>query len=369
LHGITIRAASNNTIGGGAAGAGNVIRFNLGSGIFVDDSLGATAGNAILANSISSNSALGIDLSPSGVTANDAGDGDAGSNNRQNFPLLASSAGIITGWLNSAIANSAYPARIEFFANATCDSSGYGEGEVFLGFMTLNTPGGFTASLTPIPGKPFITATATDNNGNTSEFSGCVMLNTLPTITPSSALTRQTGSPGGAPVTIASVSDAQTPANSLTVTATKVPKDVTVTNIVNTNGLITAIVTADCKAKLGADTITLMVTDGGGLTATANLTINITADTPPALGLYPAVVTINQGAGTIVTPDAPPTDNGAVSLSVDAPNKFKGGLSVNSATGAVTISNAMPAGTYTVTVTAKDNCGATTTRTFDLKVN
>lgn len=58
-HGITIRAASNN------ATWGNVIRFNLGAGVFVDDSLGATTGNAILANSIFSNSVPGIDLSPS----------------------------------------------------------------------------------------------------------------------------------------------------------------------------------------------------------------------------------------------------------------------------------------------------------------
>ncbi|MGH9798786.1 MAG: putative Ig domain-containing protein, partial [Blastocatellia bacterium] len=146
-------------------------------------------------------------------------------------------------------------------------------------------------------------------------------------------------------------------------------EDVTVTNIVNTNGVITAVVTADCKAKVGADTITLKVTDGGGLTATADLTVNVTANTPPTLGNYPAVVTINLGAGTIVTPDAPPTDNGTISLSLDFSKSLKATLSVNSATGTVTISDPNSTGTYAVTVKAKDNCGATSTRTFQLKVN
>jgi PKD repeat protein len=83
---------------------------------------------------------------------------------------------IITGTLNS-IPNTEF--TLEFFANTACDPSGFGEGEIFLGstVTTTNSSGdvSFTVTFTPaIPGEQFITATATDPNGNTSEFSECV---------------------------------------------------------------------------------------------------------------------------------------------------------------------------------------------------
>ena len=75
-----------------------------------------------------------------GVTANDTGDGDAGTNNLQNFPVLAtartngSNQLLVTGTLNST-ANSYY--RIEFFANTSQDGTGYGEGRIYLGYGNL----------------------------------------------------------------------------------------------------------------------------------------------------------------------------------------------------------------------------------------
>src|SRR5262249_17355915 len=132
-------------------------------------------------NSIHDNTALGIDLSPSGVTPNDPGDPDTGANNLQNFPVLASASSsggstTITGSIDSTTANSAYPITIEFFSNPSCDSSGNGQGQTFLGsFVQSAGPGTFTATLgvEATPGH-VVTATATDANGNTSEFSNCV---------------------------------------------------------------------------------------------------------------------------------------------------------------------------------------------------
>jgi titin len=63
---------------------------------------------------------------------------------------------------------------IEFFANLAPtpggDPSGHGEGAAFLGVGKANAKGKFTAPLPPMPVGTLITATATDADGNTSEF-------------------------------------------------------------------------------------------------------------------------------------------------------------------------------------------------------
>ena len=181
-NGVFVNAASDNTIGGMAAGASNTIAFNGGDGVFVGTCCGALpgTGNAILSNAMFSNTGLGIDLDPDGVTPNDVGDGDTGANNLQNFPVLTSalsgSSTTIEGTLNSAI-GTAY--RLEFFSNTVCDPSGHGEGETFLGFTDVSTDGSGNVSFmvtfpTTVPVGQFITATATDPDNNTSEFSLCL---------------------------------------------------------------------------------------------------------------------------------------------------------------------------------------------------
>jgi len=168
---------TNNTIGGTAAGAGNVIAFN-GTGIFINNS----TNNAILGNSIySSPSGLGIDLSDGvvGVTPNDnnTGDADTGANNLQNFPVITSVVSnggttTIKGTLDSAFSTQF---RLEFFSNTAPNASGFGEGQTFLGSVNLVTDAsgkaGFTFNVPTanVVGGSF-SATATDPAGNTSEF-------------------------------------------------------------------------------------------------------------------------------------------------------------------------------------------------------
>jgi Bacterial Ig-like domain (group 3) len=177
-----VSGASNNTIGGTTPGAGNVIAFNGDEGILIGSAptvgitIPAGTGNAVLGNSIYSNAAIGIDLGPhDGVTPNDSA-GHSGPNNFQNFPVLTSvttagGAATIQGTLNSA-ANTTF--RVEFFANAAGDPTGYGQGQTFLGFASVTTDGtgqaAFTASFTLPAGQRVVTATATDPAGNTSEF-------------------------------------------------------------------------------------------------------------------------------------------------------------------------------------------------------
>jgi hypothetical protein len=187
-------AAFNLSIGGTGAGEGNVIAFNgkgvAGSGVWNYDDTRVT----IRGNSIHSNRTLGIDLGTArGVTLNDSGDADTGPNNLQNFPVLttAFSTGgstTIQGTLNSA-ASTDY--QIDFYSNASCNSSGYGEGQTYLGSKQVSTDGSgnasFTAVLAGVSVSPQarLTATATDPNGNTSEFCSCLSLQAqYHTITP-----------------------------------------------------------------------------------------------------------------------------------------------------------------------------------------
>ena len=180
--------ASNNTIGGTLPGAGNVIASNIGVGVFVAP---LCVNNAILGNSMVNNGSIGIDLYNGvlgGVTPNDnnTGDADTGANNLQNFPVLTSvvAAGgttTIQGTLDSAFSTQF---RIEFFSNTACDPSAFGEGDKFLGFSNVTTDASGKANFTfnvptaNVVGGSF-TATATDPNGNTSEFSACAAISTL----------------------------------------------------------------------------------------------------------------------------------------------------------------------------------------------
>jgi len=191
-----IQAQSTATIGGTTAGAGNVIAFNStgagGAGILIPpDGSGGPTGVSILGNAIFSNGGLGISLGSAGPTLNDACDADTGPNNLQNFPTLtsASSGGGSTTVQGSFNSTASTTFRIEFFSSAACDSLGNGEGQTFLGFASVTTNGTCTANISatlPVAAGAVVTATATDPNGNTSEFSTCVQVTggTTPTPTP-----------------------------------------------------------------------------------------------------------------------------------------------------------------------------------------
>ena len=167
---------NNNVIGGATPGAGNVIAFSSGDGVLIANG----TGNAVRGNSIYANNQLGLDLDDDGITItpNDDGDGDAGTNNLQNFPVITAvdsdtTTTTIEGTLNS-IANTTF--HLDFFSSSEPDPSGHGEGQTFIGSVAVTTDGGgnvgFTASFAvSISTGTLISATATDPTGNTSEFS------------------------------------------------------------------------------------------------------------------------------------------------------------------------------------------------------
>jgi titin len=165
--------ASGNPIGGRRAGSGNVVAFNGAAGIRLVSSAGA--GNALEGNAIFENVGLGIDLGDAGVTENDLRDEDEGPNDLQNFPVLETvGPSAIVGFLHSS-PDAEF--RLQFFGNETCDPSSHGEGMIVLGVLSVLTDGNGDAAFTftvPVPSGSFVTATATGPARSTSEFSACV---------------------------------------------------------------------------------------------------------------------------------------------------------------------------------------------------
>jgi titin len=161
--GVTVSGGSNNTVGGTAPGAGNVIAFNGNDGVLIDTG----TGNAVLSDLIFSSGNLGIELVNGG-------------NNNQPAPQVLSATQdgpntVIQGFLSST-PNTAF--TLQFFSDPVCDPSGQGEGQRLLGTLTVTTDAfGFASfTFTASPGVPtgqFVAATATDTNNNTSEFSAC----------------------------------------------------------------------------------------------------------------------------------------------------------------------------------------------------
>jgi hypothetical protein len=159
-NGIRVNNGSHNTIGGTASAARNTIAFNTLDGVFIQSGID----NGIHENSIYGNSGLGIDLG-------------TGANLNQAAPVLSSvqtiSSGIqVSGTLTSKPKTTF---TVELFASDTSGSSG----RVFLGLLKVKTNtsglGSFTYKGAALPsGASFVTATATDPNNNTSEFSAAV---------------------------------------------------------------------------------------------------------------------------------------------------------------------------------------------------
>jgi parallel beta-helix repeat protein len=114
----------------------NTISYNGGDGVAVF----AGAGNTIRQNSSYLNAWWGIDLGNDGVTLNDSQAHADGPNLYQNFPVIISAVistnGMITlkGTLDSA-ANG--PFTIDFYTSPDADSSGYGQGQNWLGSVTV----------------------------------------------------------------------------------------------------------------------------------------------------------------------------------------------------------------------------------------
>jgi hypothetical protein len=218
--GVTVSGSGSNTIGGTAAGAGNVIAGNAGAGVELEDADGnevlgnwigtdatgaldlgnggsgveidgdtnrvgdtgsaaantiahngadgvtvdSGTGNAVLRNSIDDNTGLAIDLADDGPTSNDADDLDSGANDLQNGPEIQSAETTSVEWSLDSETTTKY--RLEFYANDTCSGASVTEAQTFLGSTTVTTDAnGHKEDGTPITlpagAGPYVSMTAT----------------------------------------------------------------------------------------------------------------------------------------------------------------------------------------------------------------
>jgi parallel beta-helix repeat protein len=206
-HGIAARDGQCN----------NVIRNNLvfgnhGPGIIVSYETMLANGNTISKNSVFDNEGLGIDLqyggaNGEGVTWNNGGYNAPYGNDEMDFPVitLAKIEGNILqleGYVGSAPGQLVFAgATIEFFLasfdgttnpnpGVATDAAPYhGEGKTYLGSLVADANGNFKGNLdvsgTDLGQSYWLTATATDTQGNTSEFAeNTRILHWLPVMTP-----------------------------------------------------------------------------------------------------------------------------------------------------------------------------------------
>jgi hypothetical protein len=152
--------------------------FNEGQGLTVHD-LTANHNDGTLAGingdlpTWTPGAGLAIDLGGNGLTYNSATPRQ-GPNNLPNFPFIVPTAdGHFAGWLGGGVPDTTF--RIDVFASSAYAGDGSGQAQEYLGSLEVTTDSTgqavFDVPFTPPADKPFVTATATDRQGNTSEVS------------------------------------------------------------------------------------------------------------------------------------------------------------------------------------------------------
>jgi hypothetical protein len=327
--GVEVSGAGN-IVGGTNSGALNVIAFNgvNGNGATtngVDVKAGATA-YSISANSIYDNFGLGIDVNADMLIT-------AG------YPVLTVASNTPPTTLIRGTHTPSTTFRLEVFLNPACDPSGYGEGRTLLTVTNIATDAGGNFALnwpaTITPGM-FLTATA---NGAT-EFSQCRM------IVAAGRTNSWTNSVGGkwevgpnwslnvppysghAFVMITNAAS-KTVTNDAT-TASGFPSTLTITNLL-------------IRAPTGA-TNTLLVSHGGTNTPLRVLK-SLTLGSGGALAINNAALRVEGSFGDTLGIDGNATLAGGL---ISVPNNGCQVLVGNNGPGALTVSNGLMLSDYTI---------------------
>ncbi len=180
LEGIVI-FANNTQIGGKKTHTYNLIAFNKRGGVAIP--FGQR--NTVQGNAIYQNEGLAINLQQDQLTPNDSLDQDNGPNGLQNFPVLSIATArssddlFVMGELESRPTQTY---ELDFYAGKPDGPLRYQEAFAYLGSetVTTNAKGETRFSLhLPIGTSPgrYLTATATNSEGNTSELAQSILVN------------------------------------------------------------------------------------------------------------------------------------------------------------------------------------------------
>jgi uncharacterized repeat protein (TIGR01451 family) len=185
-HGVYVTGsgalnATVGTTGTPSSFANNWIVQNGGAGVYVSAS---ASGVRVRGNTIYGNGALGIDLAPTGVTANDGAAGGGVANNGIDFPVVtsASLSGTtltVDGYVGAGGGSATFGGATIDVYRVSADASGHGQASSWLGSFNLWTDGTMKSStITGVTGLSTgdrITATA-DLSTGTSEFGANVVV-------------------------------------------------------------------------------------------------------------------------------------------------------------------------------------------------
>lgn len=166
----------------------NTIALNGGDGIaVVSDS---TSGVEWYGNSMYGNGDLGVDLDADGATANDPGDPDEGPNRLQNHPIIESvildrsvnpATLTVTYRIDSEMGAAQYPISVDFYWSHLNETP---QGRIYLGtngqYSTPNESKMFILQFPSNAGFGWLTMTATEQQGNSSEFSPTFLFGEIP---------------------------------------------------------------------------------------------------------------------------------------------------------------------------------------------
>jgi hypothetical protein len=363
-----ITSAGSGLIGGLGPGEANVIAYNGENGV----GLGYTPGSTVRGNAIFGNGSLGLSLRGfagfGGATPlpNDCPDVPRlfEANLGRNFPELFSattSAGgtTVTGQL---CAPAGLSLTLDFYDNDSADPTGYGEGQTWIGSANLVAGAGQTpfSAVLPVMLDPahVVTATATDSEGNTSEFSRFIVV------------TRENSRPVADSQTVSTAEDtplavelfgSDADGDDLTFEILTPPSHGAL------SGTAPLLTYTPNPNFVGDDFFSFRVSDGTTASEPATITIDVTSVNDAPSLTNPGDQSSDEGEVVTLAIAASDPDGDTLSFSATG---LPPGPGIDPATGAITgLLDYSAAGAYPVTVTVDDYQGGTASVSFTWTVN